>query len=424
MAGSRRCRARATLLVCVILGIGVGTVAQDPCYENVTVRSAGLDEANGRLTYWRTLGSGYPQFWNGYPAEGPYVWLGYNTNEDQWDLAVTIKISDEEYEHYRYTNSANTSTPPTSGWQRGPGEGVYLPAPSPAPRVSGGAPCGGAGDEAPPNIEISLSHELELEEGEDPPMVGSLPLSAEPCLGEEVGLDLLVVDAEGDPIPDAQASVVLYTVTISEDGEEREVVLKAAERPDRRTGICHISLTLEGLAPGIYDLRVRVDPRILDPVYLRIRVIDCADGGQHQAPPPCYRNIIVTGAGEDEANGTYRFAGFDDASRPVWESRRDWTGVGGHRRASGAQYGVARIHFRDQAWELVLDVSVGSSSTVLYLYLNESTTETPPASGWERHPTSILWVFSPPPTLSGGEPCPTITEEPGPEGGAHPGLTD
>ena len=56
MPGSRRSRARATLLACVILGIGVGTAAQDPCYENVTVRSAGLDEANGRLTYWRILG--------------------------------------------------------------------------------------------------------------------------------------------------------------------------------------------------------------------------------------------------------------------------------------------------------------------------------------------------------------------------------
>jgi len=424
MQGSGANRAAVALLTCFILAISVGAAAQDPCYENVTVRSAGLDEANGRLTYWRTLSSGYPQFWNGYPAGGPYVWLGYNTNEDQWDLTVTLVIGPSEYEHYRYTNSASTPTPPTTGWQCGTGGGVYLPAPSPVPRVSGGEPCGGGEEEAVPDIEITLSHELELEEGEEPPMIGSLPLSAEPCLGEEVGLDLLVVDAEGDPIPDAQVSVVLYAVTISENGEEREVVLKAAERPDRRTGICHIAMASEGLAAGIYDLRVRVDPRIMDPLYLRIRLSDCADSGQPQTPPPCYGTILVTGAGEPEANGTYRFAGFDDANRPVWESRRDWTGVGGHRRAPGAQYGVARIQFRDQVWELVLDVSGGSSSTVLYLYLNDSAAEVPPASGWERHPRSILWVLSPPPTLSGGEPCPTVAAEPDPEGSAQPGLTD
>ncbi|UCF09847.1 MAG: hypothetical protein JSW65_07255 [Candidatus Bipolaricaulota bacterium] len=377
---ARRRAAMPLLFLAALLILSSAGATADDCYENVRVRG-GADVINGTYRFQRMI-DGRPGF---QCSSNPSVIVYF---QGEWHMYYDQEL---QYDTVWYSNSSQSMTPPTSGWTC---DDCDLP-PCPTPRVSGGEPCSGQGE---PVVEITLAKTLDLPEGEAPPMIGSLPLSAVFCLGEEIAVDLVVVEEDGDPIENAQVHAVLYSVEIGEDEEVRTEILEAAVRPDRRTGECHVAFASEELPAAIYDLKLRVNPRILDPTYFRIRLDLCTDGAS--GTPACYEDIVVSGAGESDANGSYEFLGPNALTgRPSW----------GFYASSGEgvnRYSVTRHIYFDaehEAW--VIYVLTQSFGRRFAGYINYSTAGTPPRTGWEPHPEEGYSSRLPLPTLTGGEPC-------------------
>jgi hypothetical protein len=236
-------------------------------------------------------------------------------------------------------------------------------------------------------------------------MIGSLPLAAEFCLGEEIGVDLAVVDENGEPIPNTQVSATLYTVEITEDGETREALLKAAEIPDRRTGDCHIGFSPEDLLPGIFDIQLRVSPNVMDRVYFRVRLMICEDS--EEAATECYTDIVVIGAGEEAVNETYEFLGLNAVTG--WPSWSHYTSVGEgiNKVTANRQIG---FDAEMQAWKMTVTVRYTGAGRTFHGYVNYSTARTPPSTGWEPHPDPMYSSALPLPTLYGAEPCTDVPD--------------
>ena len=97
---------------------------------------------------------------------------------------------------------------------------------------------------------------LDLEEGEEPPMVGSRPLGGHFNAGETVTGDLGILDADGKPCASTYIIVTLYAVDISTDPEGMEPLdsWNAHYAPEEECYRFEVDTT--GLAPGIYDLRL------------------------------------------------------------------------------------------------------------------------------------------------------------------------
>lgn len=375
-----RTRAASILVpLAVLLVISSIAVCADDCYEDVVVRN-GADEVNGRYRYQRMI-NGKP----GFLCMANPSTLYYITTESAWVLKYD---GDQPDDTVWYSNGSSSHTPPTSGWSC---DICDLP-PCPTPRVSGGEACEGQGE---PAVEIELGGTLDLPAGEDPPMLGSLPLAAEFCLGGEIGLDVAVVDTEGEPIPDTQVEVILYAVEFGEDEETREALLSEAVRPGSRNGLCHIGFPSDELAAGIYDLRVRVSPNVAGPEYFRVRLGVCPTSDSS-----CYEDIVVTGAGESDANGTYEFLGLNAITGfPGWGY---YTAAGeGVNRTSVTKH----IYFDDVEKHWVLYVIVQSFGRRFMGYVHPSTASTPPETGWQPHPEDGYSSRLPLPTLTGGKPC-------------------
>ena len=379
------------------LTVMAAVVVDGPCYEDVRVRG-GHDKVNGRYRFVEMVDDGP---WWECPScpDSDETALWYRSAKKDW-LLISFISSGPDWFYVVYLNDAPPGTPPSSGWRVSACDNVDPPCS--LPRVSGGDPCEGTGE---PEILITLTNALELPEGEDPPMIGSLPLAAEFCLGEEIGVDLAVVDTEGEPILNTQVSAVLCTVEITEDAETREALLKAAEIPDRRSGDCHIGFSFEDLMPGIYDLQLRVSPNVMDRAYFRVRLTTCEDGVE--VATDCYTDVVVTGAGEEEANETYGFRGLNaETGWPAW-SHYSAVGEGINRVTANQQLG---FDVQMQAWEITVTVRYTGAGRTFHGYVNYSTARTPPSTGWEPHPDPMYSSALPAPTLYGGAPCPDIED--------------
>ena len=105
-----------------------------------------------------------------------------------------------------------------------------------------------------PGEETILDLVLDLAEGEEPPMIGTLPLSAIYIIGDVITGACTLLDGEGVPLTDSRIFLYLYLVTIDGMTETRTEVASALITCDRATGEYCFHLETAGLEPGIYDI--------------------------------------------------------------------------------------------------------------------------------------------------------------------------
>jgi hypothetical protein len=110
-------------------------------------------------------------------------------------------------------------------------------------------------------------------EGEEPPRIGELVVSATYEVGELITGCCAVVDSKGNPGNVSSINVVWYAVTIGDDFDTREVIEARLLRED--SGEFCFVISTEGLDPGYYDIRLGVP--FLGMQWLRVEVVAPAE---------------------------------------------------------------------------------------------------------------------------------------------------
>jgi len=96
---------------------------------------------------------------------------------------------------------------------------------------------------------------LDLPEGEEPPMIGTIPLAATFEIGEPITGGCRLLDAHGDAILGSSIEVKLCRVILGTP-EELEEVIRRIFRYDAEEGCYRFELETDELPPGIYDVRL------------------------------------------------------------------------------------------------------------------------------------------------------------------------
>jgi len=104
-----------------------------------------------------------------------------------------------------------------------------------------------------------LDSPLPLEEGEEPPMMGELPLAGLFTVGDAILGSCHLLNAEGHPITGIYLGVYVYAVDIAARPEVRTLVDHWRVVCDRVTGEYRFECLTEGLEPGIYDIYLSFD---------------------------------------------------------------------------------------------------------------------------------------------------------------------
>ena len=102
--------------------------------------------------------------------------------------------------------------------------------------------------------EAFLDQGLDLAEGEAPPVVGMLPLSAIYAIGETVTGACTLHCTDGTPILDSRIFFYLYRTTIEGMTESREPIETMVFRCDHDRGAYCFEVESADLEPGIYDI--------------------------------------------------------------------------------------------------------------------------------------------------------------------------
>jgi hypothetical protein len=213
------------------------------CYENLYVSGAGSAVVNGC----------YP-FENMFFGKAAYsinmVYAVYWFEpESRW---IVIDDNDVVY----YANNQKTDTPPRSGW-------YVVDGSLPAPSMSGGEPCGEPSQ--PPPIEITgagggdgslLDLPLPVGEGEDPPMVGSLPLCGVFEVGEAITGGCIIYGSGGNPVRSSYIHIYLYSVDITTVPETIVLLDHWTVHYNYTTGEYSFEVDTTALDPGYYDVRL------------------------------------------------------------------------------------------------------------------------------------------------------------------------
>jgi len=289
--GSRRKLGVGWLAVLVGVALLVGTVpalgsngyeeCSDCCFEDVVVRGAGAWWANARYEYkegW--LYCGRPEFYFSDP--GPYLYCyGYVYYEtdygpEGWYLWADIGQF-MEYCYVEYYNSSAALTPPSTGWvliRLGISDDTLCGGDTdglPAPRLSGGEPCGG-GEIVPGGLEGFLDRGWP--EGEEPPEVGELVVSATYEVGELISGCCSLVDGSGAPVDASYLTLSWYAVTIGDEFFDVREPIDSRLIYEEEGGFC-FSIPTEGFAPGYYDIRLGAP--FVDHQWLRVEVVAPAE---------------------------------------------------------------------------------------------------------------------------------------------------
>jgi len=213
------------------------------CYEDVTVTGAGSSQLNrwfafenmffGKPAY--TIGTQYAIYWF-----HPHL---------RW-------VIEDDHGVLYYANDADTPTPPRTGW-------YVVSGGLPAPTLFGGEKCvdptpplaivitgvGGGGDSF-------LDLPLVLGEGEDPPMVGLLPLCGVFEVGETITGGCAICDVDGSPVRTSYIHVYLYAVDLSTVPETLALLDHWTVHHDKATGQYRFEVETDGWKPGYYDIRL------------------------------------------------------------------------------------------------------------------------------------------------------------------------
>ena len=99
-----------------------------------------------------------------------------------------------------------------------------------------------------------LDRWLDLEEGEEPPILGTLPLSAVYEIGETITGACTLTCSTGESVRDSRVFLYLYRTSIAGMVESREPVLIRVIRCDRDLGAYCFEIGTAELEPGIYDI--------------------------------------------------------------------------------------------------------------------------------------------------------------------------
>lgn len=243
--------ALVVLAACIAAGAMAGTAVAgctcvgSDCYEDVLVTGASDSDYDGTYVFTGMDADGYPT----YKSDTGYTVRYFKTNST-WRVAPPAGV-------------AGYTTPVTSATTPPPGSWASLNAPFGGATVSGGGTCqsvvldpvvvvptGRAGDDQ------FLDRTLDLSEGQDPPMIGLLPLSAVYTIGEIVTGSCRILDAESERPVLSWVHVFIYAVDFEVSPEERLLLDHWMARHDWATREYLIEWETTGLDPGYYDLRL------------------------------------------------------------------------------------------------------------------------------------------------------------------------
>lgn len=101
-----------------------------------------------------------------------------------------------------------------------------------------------------------LDRSLDLEEDEEPPLVGGERIQAVYDAGEEIGGGCVLVNAAGNPILNSYVIVELYLLNLLAEPITHERIERFFVRYSRDTGEYSFEIATDELEPGYYDLRL------------------------------------------------------------------------------------------------------------------------------------------------------------------------
>jgi len=259
----------------VVAGVVLTGIAE-ACYEDVTVSGAGAPWANATLSY-REMYNGRPLFearsWVGDIIH--YVYAGFEAFGSGGVWFVTAYYEDRGTHAFcvvSYINHSHAATLPQWGWtlydcSAGDCGGI---SGLPAPRVSGGEPCG---DLLRPCAACGFLDRC-LPDEEALPRVGEVPVAAVYEVGEIIAGACATADATGAPVDVSPVTLTWYAVTIADPSDIREPIDTRVLRADP-DGVYRFALETAALPPGIYDLRLGSPGA--DSRWIRVLVVEAID---------------------------------------------------------------------------------------------------------------------------------------------------
>jgi len=266
-------------LVCglVLVGAVLPALGADECYEDVIVSGSGVAWANVRLQFYG-MHDVYPSFGTSW-TDGIHeyvVQLWYYAADDNWHLPAQVRIDPVTYCVAVYINDDVSSTvPPSTGWYLDFSAGCLCDGDGlPPPRVSGGEPCG-LTDALTKLVPAGLAGFLDRgwPEGEEPPRVGELVVSATYEVGELI-TGCMSTESTGDPANPPYATLTWYAVTIGDQYFDVREPIDTRLLYDEDGTFC-FAIPTEGLAPGYYDIRLGLP--FLDEQWVRVEVVAPAE---------------------------------------------------------------------------------------------------------------------------------------------------
>ena len=136
----------------------------------------------------------------------------------------------------------------------------------PEPRVSGGGPCSAL------IVPAGAAGFLDrgFPEGEEPPVVGELLVSAIYEAGEVITGCCRVESSAGQAVEPSYLTLTWYAVTVGDEFDLREPIDTKLIRLDPSRRYC-FTIESDGLTPGLYDIRIGLPSE--DEVWLRVEVV-------------------------------------------------------------------------------------------------------------------------------------------------------
>jgi len=254
---SRAWRLPAAGLILLLVAATAAAAIND-CYEDVRVSGAGSAEVNGTYTYDSRI-NGHPSYSAG-PGGSKLIY--YENSDGRWVIAVNGQDM--------YYRDCSCSLPKPTGWVVGP----YGSAP--APRLDGGGLCTAALDiTVEPAGAVSFL-DRGWPEGEEPPLVGELVVSAVYEIGESISGCARMVDSNDQTVTGETINLAVFRVVrIGEDYDERVAIDVLLVRYNTDADGHCFSLPTADWLTGYYDLRLSFPDGSFE--WIRVRLVE---------PPP------------------------------------------------------------------------------------------------------------------------------------------
>jgi len=260
--------------VLLMVPVVVACSAEELCYEDVHVVGCALPWVNTQLQWqsnppWAGGRPCFQAWWC--EADIEYAVQAFFSDDDgNWHLPAMMEVDASTYCMVLYVNESDAPTPPSTGWFLDTWFGVLCDgAPGPTVRLSGGGPCGEPPEEsAPPAAALLPAGAAGLldrgwAEGEEPPVVGEMTVSAIYEAGELISG---CCNTTGDV---SHLTLTWYAVTIGEEYDVREAIDSKIVRAGDAGFFFEINT--QGWMPGFYDLRLGIP--FEDAVWVRVEVV-------------------------------------------------------------------------------------------------------------------------------------------------------